>query len=90
VGAVHSIKRVAFVMFAVCPVRPKQRTFPDAVGTSHLCEMEASAHGHRSRRRFEDLRHAAFLRSSFSNMTKLFTVIGLAMTAELSKLPKRS
>jgi hypothetical protein len=32
------VKRVGFVMSAVCPVYPKQQTFPDAVGTSHLCQ----------------------------------------------------
>jgi hypothetical protein len=84
------VKRVGFVMSAICPVYPKQQTFPEPVGTSHLCEMEASVHGHRSRRHFEDLRHAAFLRYPFSNVTKLFTVIDLAIMAELSKLPKRS
>jgi hypothetical protein len=26
-------------MSAVCPVYPKQQTFPDAVGTSHLCHV---------------------------------------------------
>src|SRR5580704_12414808 len=42
VGAVHSIKRVGFVMSAICPVYPKQQTFPDAVGTSHLCQEQTS------------------------------------------------
>jgi len=37
VGDVHSIKRVGFVMSAVCPVYPRQQTFPGPVGTSHLC-----------------------------------------------------
>jgi hypothetical protein len=32
------VKRVGFVMSAVCPVYPKQQTFPDPVGTSHLCQ----------------------------------------------------
>jgi hypothetical protein len=31
------VKRVGFVMSPVCPVYPKQQTFPDPVGTSHLC-----------------------------------------------------
>jgi hypothetical protein len=31
------VKRVGFVMSAVCPVYPKEQTFPDPVGTSHLC-----------------------------------------------------
>jgi hypothetical protein len=30
------LKRVGFVMSAVCPVYPEQQTFADAVGTSHL------------------------------------------------------
>ena len=30
------IKRVGFVMSAICPVYPKQHTFSDPVGTSHL------------------------------------------------------
>ena len=30
------VKRVAFVKSAVRPVYPKQQTFPDPVGTSHL------------------------------------------------------
>jgi hypothetical protein len=33
------VKRVGFVMSAVCPVYPKQQAFPDAVGTSHLCHF---------------------------------------------------
>jgi hypothetical protein len=33
------VKRVGFVMSAVCPVYPKQQTFPDPVGTSHLGQM---------------------------------------------------
>jgi hypothetical protein len=32
------VKRVAFVMSAVRPVYPKQQTFLDPVGTSHLCK----------------------------------------------------
>jgi hypothetical protein len=32
------VKRVAFVMSAICPVYPKQQTFSDPVGTSHLCQ----------------------------------------------------
>jgi hypothetical protein len=28
-----------FVMSAVCPVNSQQQTFPDAVGTSHLCKF---------------------------------------------------
>jgi hypothetical protein len=32
------VRRVAFAMSAVCPVYPKQQTFPDPVGTSHLCQ----------------------------------------------------
>jgi hypothetical protein len=32
------VKRVAFVMSAVCPVYPQQQTSPDTVGTSHLCQ----------------------------------------------------
>jgi hypothetical protein len=40
VGAVHSIKRVSFVMSAVCPVYPKHQTLPDPVGTSHLCQAK--------------------------------------------------
>jgi hypothetical protein len=32
------VKRVAFVMSAICPVYPKQQTFPDPLGTSHLCQ----------------------------------------------------
>jgi len=38
VGAVHSIKRVGFVMSVVCPVYPQHQTFPDPVGISHLCQ----------------------------------------------------
>jgi hypothetical protein len=34
VGAVHSIKRVGFVMSAACPVCPQQQTLPDPVGSS--------------------------------------------------------
>ena len=30
------VKRVGFVMSQVCPVYPKQQTFPGPVGTSHL------------------------------------------------------
>jgi hypothetical protein len=36
------VKRVGFVMSAVCPVYPKQQTFPDQVGTSHLCHNRTS------------------------------------------------
>jgi hypothetical protein len=32
------VKRVGFPMSNVCPVYPQQQTFPDAVGTSHLCQ----------------------------------------------------
>jgi hypothetical protein len=32
------VKRVGFVMSAVCPVYPQQQTSPDTVGTSHLCQ----------------------------------------------------
>jgi hypothetical protein len=32
------VKRVGFVTSPVCPVYPKQQTFPDPVGTSHLCQ----------------------------------------------------
>jgi hypothetical protein len=31
------VKRVGFVMSAVCPVYPQQQTSPDTFGTSHLC-----------------------------------------------------
>jgi hypothetical protein len=31
------------VMSAVCPVYPKQQTFPDAVGTSHVCQKRTSS-----------------------------------------------
>jgi tripartite-type tricarboxylate transporter receptor subunit TctC len=46
-GAAHfahlaGVRRVAFVMSAVCPVYPNQRTFPDSVGTSHLCQFRTS------------------------------------------------
>jgi hypothetical protein len=37
------VRRVAFVMSAVCPVYPKQQTFPDPLGTSHLCHKQTSA-----------------------------------------------
>ena len=33
------VRRVGFVMSAICPVYPKQQTFPDPVGTSHLCQQ---------------------------------------------------
>jgi hypothetical protein len=33
-----SVNRVAFVMSAVCRVYPKQQTYPDPLGTSHLCQ----------------------------------------------------
>src|SRR5216683_5514682 len=33
------VKRVGFVMSAVCPVYPQQQTSPDTVGTSHLCHL---------------------------------------------------
>jgi hypothetical protein len=36
------VKRVGFVMSAVCPVYTQQRTFPDPVGTSHLCHERKS------------------------------------------------
>ena len=29
------VSRVGFAMSVVCPVFPKQQTFPDPVGTSH-------------------------------------------------------
>jgi len=32
------VKRVGFVMSAVCPVYPQQQTSPDTLGTSHLCQ----------------------------------------------------
>jgi hypothetical protein len=34
-----AVKHVGFVMSAVSPVYPKQQTFPDPVGTSHLCHV---------------------------------------------------
>ena len=34
------VKRVGFVMSPVCPVYPKQQTFPDPVDTSHLCQNQ--------------------------------------------------
>ena len=37
------VKRVGLVMSAVCPVYPKQQTFPDPVGTSHLCHKRTSS-----------------------------------------------
>ena len=37
------VKRVGFVMSAVCPVYPKQQTFPDPVGTSHLGQTRKSS-----------------------------------------------
>jgi hypothetical protein len=33
------VKRVTFVMSAICPVYPKQQTFSDPVDTSHLCPL---------------------------------------------------
>ena len=36
------VRRVAFSMSAVCPVYTQQQTFPDPVGTSHLCQMRTS------------------------------------------------
>jgi hypothetical protein len=33
------VKRVGFVMSALCPVYLKQQTLPDLVGTSHLCQQ---------------------------------------------------
>jgi hypothetical protein len=33
------VKRVGFVMSAIYPVYPKQQTFLDPVGTSHLCQQ---------------------------------------------------
>jgi hypothetical protein len=36
-GCPVRVKRVGFVMSAVCPVYPQQQTSPDTVGTSHLC-----------------------------------------------------
>jgi hypothetical protein len=32
------VNRVGFVMSAIFPFYPKQQTFPDSVGTSHLCQ----------------------------------------------------
>jgi hypothetical protein len=52
----HRVKRVGFVMSAVCPVYPKQPTFPDAVGTSHLCQFRTLL-----ARRLPDHRHRLFL-----------------------------
>jgi hypothetical protein len=37
------VKRVDFVMSAICPVYPKQQTFPDSAGTSHLCQQRTLA-----------------------------------------------
>ncbi len=37
------VKRVGFVMSAVCPVYPQQQTSPDTVGTSHLCQTQTWA-----------------------------------------------
>jgi hypothetical protein len=37
------VKRVGFVMSQVCPVYPKQQTFPDSVGTSHLGQKRPRA-----------------------------------------------
>ena len=34
--------RAGFVMSAACRVYPKQQTFPDPVGTSHLCQKPTS------------------------------------------------
>jgi hypothetical protein len=31
------VKSVSFVMSAICPAYPEHQTFPDPVGTSHLC-----------------------------------------------------
>ena len=31
-------------MSAVCPVYPEQQTFPDPVGTSHLCHERTLKH----------------------------------------------
>ena len=59
------VSRVGFVMSAVCPLYPEQRTFPDPVGISHLCQLPTSqcrrgagqgyerpgAHRHQGRRR---------------------------------------
>jgi hypothetical protein len=36
------VKRVGFVMSAICPIYPKQQTFPDPLGTSHLCQIPNS------------------------------------------------
>jgi hypothetical protein len=36
------VKRVGFVMSAVGLVYPQQQTFPDPVGTSHLCQQRTS------------------------------------------------
>src|SRR6266850_8183432 len=36
------VRRVGFVMSAVCPVYPQQQTSPDPVGTSHLGQEPTS------------------------------------------------
>jgi hypothetical protein len=36
------VKRVGFVISAISPVYPKQQTFSDPVGTSHLCHERKS------------------------------------------------
>jgi hypothetical protein len=38
------VKRVDFVMSAVRPVYPKQQTFLDPVGTSHLCQKQTRSY----------------------------------------------
>ena len=38
------VKRVGFAMSPVCPVYPKQQTFPDPVGTSHLGHEQTYDH----------------------------------------------
>jgi|HubBroStandDraft_6_1064221.scaffolds.fasta_scaffold01803_12 hypothetical protein len=38
------------MMSAICPVYPKQQTFPGPVGTSHLCQLQTTARGYRYRR----------------------------------------
>ena len=37
------VRRVDFVMSAVCPVSLEQPTFPAPVGTSHLCQQRKLA-----------------------------------------------
>lgn len=37
------VKRAGFVTSTVCPVDPKQQTFPDSVDTSHLGQQRKFA-----------------------------------------------